>query len=80
MLNPILITSYQVYILLAQLITDDTLIDHLAEIVLVMYLCNKVIVLCPLSILSSLEESHDVQSMLQGWGVMLHFLQVGVSA
>ena len=60
MLNPILITSYQVYILLAQLITDDTLIDHLAEIVLVMYLCNKVIVLCPLSILSSLEESHDV--------------------
>ena len=57
MLNPILITSYQVYILLAQLITDDALIDHLAERVLVMSLRNKVVVLCPLSILSSLEES-----------------------
>ena len=64
--NPILITSYQVYILLAQLITADALIDHLAEVVLVRCLCDKVIVLCPISILSSLEESHDGRSMLQG--------------
>ena len=68
------------YILLAQLITDDALIDHLAEVVLVMCLCDTVILLCPLSILSSLEESQDEQSMPQGWGVMLPFLQVGVSA
>ena len=66
MLNPILITSYQVYILLAQLITDDALIDHLAEVVLVRCLCDKVSVLCPISILSCLEESHDGRSMLQG--------------
>ena len=64
--NPILITSYQVYILLAQLITADALIDHLAEVVLVRCLCDKVIVLCPISILSSLEESHDGWSMFQG--------------
>ena len=68
------------YVLLVQLITDDALIDHLAEVVLVRCLCNKVTVLCPLSSLSSLEESHDVQSVLQEWGAMLHFLQVGVSA
>ena len=41
--------------------------------------CDKVIVLCPLSTLSSLEESNDVQSMLQGWGVMLYLLERGPS-
>ena len=68
------------FILLAEMITDDAFIDHVAEVVLVMCLCDKVIVLCPHSILSSLEESHNVQSMPQGSGGMLPFLQVGMSA
>ena len=38
MQNPIHLTLYQVYILLAQLITDDALIDHVAEVVIVICL------------------------------------------
>ena len=55
-----------VYTLLARLSTDDVHLEHLAEVVLVRCLHCKVTVLCPLFILSSLEESHYVWSILQG--------------
>ena len=65
------------FILLAEMITDDAFIDHVAEVVLLMCLCDKVIVLCPLSILSALEQGHN--AMPQGSGGMLPFLQAGMS-